>query len=98
MGVLLALSFCPTTAFLFFGGLLPLAVEHRSALLLPAMYGLGASISATVLGAALAMGANWIGRVSRSIQAVEKWSRLATGTLFILVGIYWCLRYSLGLF
>ena len=98
LGMLLFLSFCPTTAWLFFGGLLPTAIEEQSPLLLPSLYALGAALPVMILGSLLAGGTQLAGKVSGSFQAVEKYARLATGTLFIAIGIWFCLRNALGLF
>jgi cytochrome c biogenesis protein CcdA len=98
LGMLLFLSFCPTTAWLFFGGLLSTAIEEHSPLLLPSLYGLGAALPVMILGSLLAGGTQLAGKVSGSLQTVEKYTRLATGTLFVAVGIWFCLRNILGLF
>ncbi len=98
LGMFLALSFCPTTAWLFFGGLLPIAIEEHSPLLLPSLYGLGAALPVVLLGSLLAGGTQLAGKISGSFQAVEKWTRLVTGTLFIAIGIWFCLRNAFGLF
>jgi hypothetical protein len=92
LGMLLFLSFCPTTAWLFFGGLLSIAIEEHSPLLLPSLYGLGAALPVMILGSLLAGGTQLAGKVSGSLQTVEKYTRLATGTLFVAVGIWFCLR------
>ena len=42
MGVLVALSFCPASAAVFFGGVLRMAVRRDHPLLLPLVYGVGA--------------------------------------------------------
>ena len=97
LGMLLAISFCPTTAWLFFGGLLPIAIEEHSPLLLPSLYGLGAAMPVVLLGSLLAGGTQLAGKVSGSFQAVEKYTRLATGTLFVAIGIWFCLRNVFGL-
>ena len=41
LGVLFALSFCPVSAALFFGSLIPLATKFSSTLLFSSMYGIG---------------------------------------------------------
>lgn len=41
LGFLFALSFCPVSAALFFGSLIPLAINGQSPLWLPAVYGIG---------------------------------------------------------
>jgi cytochrome c biogenesis protein CcdA len=48
LGAVLALAFCPVSAGLFFGGLIPLALEHRSSVWLPALYGLGTGLPVVV--------------------------------------------------
>jgi cytochrome c biogenesis protein CcdA len=98
LGMLLFLSFCPTTAWLFFGGLLSTAIEEHSPLLLPSLYGLGAALPVMILGSLLAGGTQLAGKVSGSLQAVEKHTRLVTGAIFVAVGIWFCLRNVLGLF
>ena len=41
LGVLFALSFCPVSAGLFFGALIPLSLRHESRLVLPLLFGIG---------------------------------------------------------
>ena len=40
LGILFALSFCPTSAALFSGRLLPLAVKMQSGVILPGVFGI----------------------------------------------------------
>ncbi len=51
LGILFALAFCPLSAALFFGSLIPLAVKQNSAIGLPLIYGIGTGLP--VLGFAL---------------------------------------------
>ena len=51
LGFVFALSFCPVSAGLFFGALVPLATEHRSPLLLPALYGIGTALPVAAFAA-----------------------------------------------
>ncbi|MCP4710680.1 MAG: sulfite exporter TauE/SafE family protein, partial [Planctomycetes bacterium] len=44
LGFIFALSFCPLSAVLFFGSLLPLAVKYNSGVLLPLAYGIGTAL------------------------------------------------------
>ena len=57
LGILFALSFCPVSATLFFGSLLPLAMRHGSGALLPLLYGLGTAIPVVVFAVIIAFGA-----------------------------------------
>ena len=91
LGVLFALSFCPVSAALFFGSLLPLAVQHRSPWLLPAVYGLGTGLPVLAFAVATALGARSLGGAFRRVAIVERWARGVTGAVFVVVGIYYCL-------
>ena len=88
LGALFALSFCPLSAALFFGSLLPLATAEASPWLLPAIYGVGTAIPVLGLAAVLAFGAQWIGQVFRKTEVVERVVRRSTGVLFVGAGLY----------
>jgi cytochrome c-type biogenesis protein len=88
LGALFALSFCPVSATLFFGSLLPLAVKHGSGILLPFVYGIGTAIPVVVFAIVLAVGARWLGKLFERVTLVERWMRTATGIVFLGVGVY----------
>ncbi len=96
LGVVFAMAFCPVSAALFFGSLLPLAVSERSPLLLPAVYGLGTAVPVAVFAVLVAFGVSWLGRAFEKVGTFEKWARRVTGVVFIVVGVYETLR-SFGL-
>lgn len=89
LGFVFALSFCPISAALFFGSLIPLAFKHRSAIGLPFVYGAGTALP--VLGFALAVtgGFSSVSRWFRGISKAERIARKITGAVFILAGIYY---------
>ena len=93
LGVLFALSFCPVSATLFFGSLLPLAVKHGSGVLLPLAYGVGTAVPVVVFAVVLAFGARWLGKLFERVTQVERWMRTITGVVFVGVGIYMSLLY-----
>lgn len=93
LGCLFALSFCPVSATLFFGSLLPLAVKHESGVLLPFVYGIGTALPVVVFAVILAFGARWLGKAFERVTQIERWMRLVTGFIFIGVGIYMSLVY-----
>lgn len=97
LGIVFALSFCPTSAALFFGSLLPLAVSRQSGILLPAVYGVGTAIPVFLFSLLLALGANRIAHAFQRISTFEIWARKITGALFVLIGIYFTLTYLVGL-
>jgi cytochrome c-type biogenesis protein len=97
LGLLFALSFCPVSAGLFFGGLVPLAAAAGSPLLLPALFGAGTALPVVVFAVLLALGAQWVGRAFRVMTRVEKALRVATGIAFLAAGAYLTATHLLGL-
>jgi cytochrome c biogenesis protein CcdA len=96
LGFLCALAFCPVSAALFFGSLIPLSIEQGRGILYPALYGLATALPVVVLGAGLALGAHWAGTVLKQMPRIEKVSRLITGVVFILAGLYLTAKYVFG--
>jgi cytochrome c-type biogenesis protein len=96
MGILLALSFCPGTAAIFFGGLVPLATAQQSRVLLPLAYGLGAAAPVAAVAFLAAYAAGAMGKAFNRLRQFERWARAITGAIFILVGIYYSLTYIFG--
>jgi len=97
LGLIFALAFCPVSAGLFFGGLVPLAVERSSPLLLPLVYGIGTALPVVAFAGLLAAGTGWLGRALDRVQAFEVWARRITAVVFIGVGVYETLRSTLYL-
>jgi cytochrome c-type biogenesis protein len=96
LGVVFALSFCPTSAALFFGSLLPLALEHESGVMMPAVYGVATGLPVLVFALLLAAGTHRVAKAYNRVVAFERWARVVTGVLFILVGVYYCLTHIFG--
>ena len=94
--MLFALVFCPVSAALFFGSLLPLALDAGSGALLPAVYGLGTALPVFVFALLVAAGARWESRAFDAMSRIEPWVQRFTGALFIGVGIYYSLRSIFG--
>jgi cytochrome c biogenesis protein CcdA len=91
LGILFALSFCPTSAALFFGSLLPLALHQKSGMMLPGVYGIATGLPVLLFAVLIALGANRVGQAFNRIQVFERWARRLTAVLFIVVGAYYCL-------
>jgi cytochrome c-type biogenesis protein len=88
LGMLFALSFCPTSAALFFGSLIPLSIKWESAVTLPSLYGVGTALPVFVFAVLVAAGAKSVAFVFQKLSAVEVWARRITGVVFVVVGIY----------
>lgn len=93
LGILFALSFCPVSAALFFGSLIPLAVKHNSMAVIPLLYGLGTALPVILFAFILGYGTHYLGQLFDKITKFEIWARRFTGLIFVIVGIYYCLIY-----
>ncbi len=93
LGFVFALTFCPVSAALFFGSLIPLSVESNSVLMLPSLFGIGTALPVITFAVALAISVNTAAKLFEHTRKVEWWARRVTGIVLILVGIYLCLRY-----
>jgi len=93
IGFLFALAFCPVSAALFFGSMLPLAIKHQSYILIPSVYGIGTALPVIGFAFLIAFGAHFVGTVFNKITQMEMWIRRGTGAVFIVVGIYFTLTF-----
>lgn len=98
LGLIFALAFCPVSAALFFGSLIPLALNSKAGALLPLIYGIGTGLPVLLFAVAIAFGvtsmSHWFHRITR----IEYYTRRITGFIFILVGSYYAGIYILRLF
>ncbi|MEW6573649.1 MAG: aromatic aminobenezylarsenical efflux permease ArsG family transporter [Bacillota bacterium] len=97
LGVVFALSFCPVSAALFFGGLIPLSVKQGSSVFLPSLYGIGTALPVLFLAFLLGFGTQTAGKAFNRLNQIEWWARRITGILFIAMGIYCCFVYLIRL-
>lgn len=93
LGVLFALTFCPTSAALFFGSLLPLSLTAPAQLPLFVIYGLATAVPVTIVALAVLFGAqagaDVLGGVQRwqgPLQTANAWLIVAIGTYLTLSG------------
>ncbi len=89
LGVIFALAFCPYSAVLFFGALIPVALKSTGGVALPAVYAVGTGLPVLIFGSLLSLGiagvTSWLSAVSR----VERIIRIIVSLVFIGVGIYY---------
>ncbi|MFH2049361.1 MAG: aromatic aminobenezylarsenical efflux permease ArsG family transporter [bacterium] len=96
LGILFALSFCPVSAALFFGSLIPIAIQHESTILIPSVYGVGTALPVFVFAILIVWGTRFVGIVFSKLTTIEKWARRITGVIFLAVGLYYTLIYIFG--
>ncbi len=96
LGALFALSFCPVSAGLFFGGLVPLATGAHSRVVLPAVYGIGTGLPVVGFAVMVALGARGVARAFDALTTFERYARVVTGVVFLLAGAYLLLTHLRG--
>jgi len=93
LGFTFALSFCPVSAALFFGTLVPLAVSTESKFMLPLIFGIGTALPVAFFAILLSIGSSKVGSLFNHITKTEKWIRNIFGTVLIIIGIYYTFKY-----
>lgn len=93
LGFLFALSFCPISAGIYFGSLIPLSVELQSTFMMPLSYGIGTAFPVILFAILIAKSSRLVSRWFSRINKIQLIARKITGGLFILVGIYYSLLY-----
>jgi len=97
LGVLFALAFCPISAALFFGSLIPLSLSNSYGILLPFIYGIGTGLPVLVFSSGVSFGISALSHLFNKMAILERYARKITGVIFILVGIYFIWIYISGL-
>jgi cytochrome c-type biogenesis protein len=119
LGILFAVSFCPTSAVWFFGLLalmmgsearavtaelgriginLPEAALPGSTVVLPLIYGIGTAVPVLLVAVVLAYSAQSIGKTYNALGKIEWWARQATGWIFVLLGVWFAMKYVFEVF
>ena len=93
LGVVFALAFCPVSAALFFGSLIPLALQSKFGVILPFVYGIGTGLPVLVFAIAIAAGVTSLSHWFNRLTKLEYYMRKATGIIFILVGVYYLISH-----
>lgn len=88
LGVVFALAFCPFSAVLYFGMLIPIAFSASDPVVVPAFFGLATGLPVIIASFLLAKGVSWFGNAMNKTQAVEKTMRKLVGVLFLVIGAY----------
>ena len=89
MGVVFALAFCPYSAVIYFGGLIPLTIASTSGLLLPPVFAIATGLPVIIIAWLLAYSIGNVGKFYNRMKGFEKWFRRIVAAVFIIVGIYY---------
>lgn len=88
IGVLFALSFCPSSGIFYFGMLIPMSATATAGYLLPVVFAVATALPVLIVAWLIAFSAGEIGKFYGRVKTIERWLCLFVGVLFILVGLY----------
>jgi len=88
LGALFALAFCPYSAALFFGGLMPLALGPSGGIAVATAFAVGTGLPVLVVAVLLSIGFSHVARWLNATRQVELLMRRGAGLLFIAAGLY----------
>lgn len=89
LGIVFALAFCPYSAVLYFGMLIPITVSSPSGLYLPFVYAIAMGLPVIIVAWLLAFSLSSVGGFYNKIKVFEKWFRRVVAMIFIVVGCYY---------
>ena len=83
------MAFCPFSAVLYFGMLIPLALKTGDAILLPSVFGFATGLPVVLFSILLVNSVSKLGQVMGKVQKFEKGMRAIAGVVFVLAGLYY---------
>jgi len=89
LGAVFALAFCPFSAVLFFGMLIPLAIRFSDGILIPSAFAFATGLPVILMSLVLVKSASKVGTIMNKVQEFEKRMRQLVSVVFILAGIYY---------
>ena len=89
LGIIFALAFCPFSAVLFFGMLIPLALKFSDGLLIPAVFSLATGLPVIIFSSILVFSVSKFGKIMDKVQVFEKYIRYFVVIIFMVIGIYY---------
>lgn len=97
LGFVFALSFCPVSAALFFGSLIPMALESGRIALPVVSYGIGTATPVAVFALLMIFSARTASNLAGGISKLQPRVLQGTGILLLMAGLYLIARDTLGL-
>ncbi len=90
LGMLFAMSFCPTSGVFYFGMLIPMSATATAGYLLPILFAVATALPVLIVAWILAFSVQHIGSFYGKMQTIQKWLNRMVGILFTAIGAYYC--------
>jgi cytochrome c biogenesis protein CcdA len=88
LGAIFALAFCPYTAVMFFGILIPMALETTAGVTIPAVFAIGTGLPVLLFAVLLSVGVTRVSNWLNKVAVAEKVMRKIVALTFVGVGVY----------
>jgi len=92
LGSILALAFCPVSAGIFFGSVVPLAVASTPSWSVTIPYGVATALPVFVLVVAAGYGTHMVARTFNATQKITPWLHRISAAGMIVAGIWLLVR------
>lgn len=92
LGMLFALAFCPYSAVLYFGILIPMTITSIWGLYLPILFAIGTGLPVIIFSYLLAYTVANVGNAYNKLKIFELWFRRLIALLFIFIGILYIFK------
>jgi cytochrome c biogenesis protein CcdA len=89
LGILFALAFCPYSAILYFGVLIPLAFKATGGIALPAVFAIGTGLPVLIFGISLSFGVSRVSGWFNALTRAQNVIRIVTSLILIGIGVYY---------
>jgi cytochrome c biogenesis protein CcdA len=97
LGVIFASAFCPTSAATFLATL-ALATQFQSNVLFPIIFGIGTAVPVLIFAGVITLNTRLLGKAFSVMSRIDWWARTITGTLFIVIGLWFSFKYVYNVF
>ena len=94
LGILFALAFCPYSAVLYFGVLIPMSFKSTGGIALPAVFAIGTGLPVLIFGISLSFGvsrvSSWFEKLTRAqtvIRMITSWTLIGVGIYLLILWI-----------
>lgn len=92
LGFIFALSFCPFSAVLFFGMLIPLALAAGDPVILPTVFAAATGLPVILFALVLSRSVSKTAELTNMVHAFEAFVKKAAAIVFIIIGLYYTLN------
>ena len=89
LGIVFALAFCPYSAVLYFGTLIPLSLKSTGGVALPAVFAIGTGLPVLIFGISLSFGTTRVSSWFEKLTRAQRIIRIVTSWALIGIGVYY---------